>query len=242
MSSGKYSALSGALVRMHSMDSITDNLGNAGTAGFKKGQGVFQAVLDETRSRAGGKGINFSRLKVGYTDFSQGTLVKTGVSLHVALHGEGLFKVRDEGGNLFYTRQGSMDLHPDGTLRTAMGMHVLDDNGEPIVLPDADIVIDEAGGIDTGDGNPRRIGVFVLDDQTVLLRRSGGLFAVDGEPRERPAETTRVLQGHTEESNVNMMREVAVMIETQRAFEACLGAIKNYSKIGEKANEIGVLG
>lgn len=241
MSSGMYSALSGALVRMHRLDTISDNLGNAKTAGFKAGMDVFQAVLDEARARSAGKGMNFSRLRVGYTDFGQGTIVKTSVPLHVALDGEGFFRVRDAEGDILYTREGNMRLDAEGKLLTGPGLEVLDEKDRPIVLPGSDVSIDERGNISASNGFVQRLPVWVFDDPMMLTRRAGGQFAA-GEMEPRPAEKTRVLQEHQEESNVSMMQEMNNMMVSLRAFEACQGALKTYHELAGKANEIGSLG
>ncbi len=242
MSSGIYSALSGALVRMNRMDTISDNLGNVSTPGFKKGQTVFQSVFDEMRAVRSGKGVNFSSLREGFSDFSQGRIVRTGLPLHVAINGEGFLRVRNDADEILYTRFGNMRMGNDGTLLTANGMQVLDEDGNPIVLPTPHVEIDEDGFIRNEGEEIARLAVFAFDDPGALIRRGGTLFAAPPDVEPFLAVNTQLLQGQQEESNINMMQQVAFMVESMRSFEACQGAIKTYSEMASKANEIGSLG
>ncbi len=239
MSSGVYSALSGAVTRMNMLDTITDNMANIKTAGYKKGASAFEAAFEEARSAV--QGHNFATLKSGFSDFSKGTIVASGSPLHLAIVGEGFFKVRDEAGNFFYTRQGSFSQDPQGNLVTAGNMQVVSPDGAPIAVSGTDVSISEDGTIEMAGGGEAKVPLFTFDDPARLERRGGSVFALNGAV-EAPVENPRVMQGHLEESNVNMMREMGLMVETMRAFESSQKAIQAFSKLSEKAIEIGTVG
>ena len=62
MSSGLYSAMSGAMARMKLMDTISDNLSNVKTVGFKRGQDAFAGILEQAQTGREIKGINFTEI------------------------------------------------------------------------------------------------------------------------------------------------------------------------------------
>jgi flagellar basal-body rod protein FlgF/flagellar basal-body rod protein FlgG len=245
MSSGKYSALSGALTRLRMMDSISDNLANNKTVGFKRSQVAFEALLADSLSGRSDSIVSRTEIREGFTDYSQGPLIRTEVPTHVAIDGEGFFKVQDEEGNLYYTRQGNFHIDETGVLTSSTGMKVLGDNRKPIILPSPDVTIDERGNILLQGGETIKLPVYTFSDGSVMNRKGGGLFTVseaDIKEFESPVADPQIVQGQIEDSNVNMMQEMGKMIEAMRAFEACQKMLKNYSTIENKAIELGRLG
>ncbi len=244
MSSGKYSALSGAITRMQQMNSISDNLANSMTVGFKKSGVAFEARLADALNLQSHGALSLTRGKEGITDHSPGHLAATGVPTHLAILGEGFFKVEDGPDSVAYTRQGSFQLDGDGFLITGAGLKVLGEDGNPIQLTSPEPLIDQSGTITLEDGGVRKIALYSFDDPGVLLRKGGGLFTVDRETirtSERQLENPLMLQGSVENSNVNTMQEMSKMIETVRVFEACQKMLKNYGSLDENAIQLGKL-
>ena len=242
MSSGIYSALSGAISRLERMDTISDNLSNANTIGFKKGQNVFEPILEAARvSSSQEKGIDFARLIGGFTDFSQGTLTRTNVPLNLAIEGDGYFKVKDGEGNFSYTRQGNFRLNQDGVLMTGDGFLVMDDRNRPITLADADVMIDEQGNVDMGNGQIVKLPLYRFDRTSDIVREGGGRFVPKSGTDPILVENPRIYQGQLEESNVSMMQEMGKMMDNMRVFEACQKMLKTFNKIADKTNEIGII-
>ncbi|RKH32918.1 flagellar hook-basal body complex protein, partial [Corallococcus llansteffanensis] len=68
------------------------------------------------------------------TDLAPGPIETTGRSLDVAIDGQGFFAVQTPDGGEAYTRAGTFQLGPDGTIQTLSGQPVLGDGG-PITLP-----------------------------------------------------------------------------------------------------------
>jgi len=241
MSSGKYSALSGALGRMTYLETISDNLANSKTVGFKRGQAVFESKLADARAGLATEGKNFSRVKGGLTDFVDAMLTRTNVPLHLGISGEGFFKVQDEQGQIFYTRQGNMSYGKNGEMVTSQGMKVLNEDDEPIILPSPAAVVEEDGNI-LGGKDPIQIPLYRFEDELALTRMGGSLFSVDDPELALKVGRPQIYQGQLEESNVKVMEEVGLMMENMRAFEACQRALKVYSDIGSKSLELGLVG
>jgi flagellar hook protein FlgE len=97
---------------------IANNTANLNTPGFKSSSLEFADLFYSTQGS--GSGL----MQVGYglnttgtsLNFSQGELRQTGNSLDLAIDGQGLFTLRDESGNLHYTRAGQFMFNADGVL------------------------------------------------------------------------------------------------------------------------------
>ena len=216
MSSGMYSALSGNLARMQGMETISNNLANGNTSGYKRDRLAFESYLGQTGQTTTGKGLNFTRLQKSFTDFTPGNNQHTGNSLDLAIDGEGFFKVK-RGNDFLYTRNGVFHLSADGTLLTNSDMEVVGENGQPLTIPADEFSFDEEGRILTAGGEAGRIGVFTVDDPNTLTKQGGGLFKLPADRQDHVAENSKVLQGYLESSNVNMMEEMVLMMEALRA-------------------------
>ena len=245
MNHGTYVALSGALVRQQMMDTISNNLANNKTAGFKKGQAVFKIMLEQAQTGEVLERINLAEIEEGFTDFSQGTLGPSGVPTHMAIQGEGFFKVQDEDGNNYYTRQGNMRLNNEGQLINQQGMILLGEDRKPITLSSPDIIVSENGTITMADGQVTKVPLYTFDDMSVLTRQGGAQFTVpSGEERnlEVLVSDPHIFQGQLEGSNVNLMQEMSSMVESTRIFEACQKMLKTYHSLAGEANKLGTLG
>jgi len=244
MVSGKYAALSGAVAREQSLANIANNLANISTTGYRKNRVSFEALLRSGHQVNRSEGINYSRIRKIGTDFTQGPLRETGRPLDVAISGTGFFKIR-KGEQVFYTRNGNFYTDENGNLKTVQGYDVLDGSSQPIQLPALEgkiIHIDQSGAVSL-DNVPTgaRIQVFTLSDPGGLTRVGDSLFQAPAGITDQPSEEAKVIQKNLEGSNVNMVEEMVLMIDTQRKFEANAKALKNYSKLGEKQSELGTV-
>jgi len=245
MVSGKYSALSGAVSREQAMANITNNLANINSSGFKKNRISFEAMLKGSQQISRTGGINYNRIRKIGIDFSQGPLMETGRPLDIAISGKGFFKVRRDNETL-YTRNGNFFTDANGMLKTTHGFNVLNESNSPIQLIDTAgkiISIDESGSI-TLDTTPsgERIQVFSVAEPEKLSKAGDGLLRLESGVTSRPTNDSPIVQKSLEGSNVNMVEEMVMMIDTQRKFEAFLKVQKSYSAIGQKQNELGTVG
>jgi len=244
MGSGKYSALAGAVGREQAMASISNNLANVDSVGFKKDRLSFESLLRDARQTESARGINYSRLRTLQPDLGSGPLRPTGNDLDLAIHGEAFFKVRDNEGQTFYTRKGSFSISTTGDLITESGHLVLSDGGGPLNLSSAGgggVTIAEDGTVVMDGAEIGKVGVFALEDPAQLAKAGNSLFTLPPEGTERPVENTRVLQGNLEMSNVNMVEEMALMIDTMRNHESLHKVLKSYGALGEKQEELGTV-
>jgi flagellar basal-body rod protein FlgF/flagellar basal-body rod protein FlgG len=249
MVSGKYSALAGAVSREQQMANISANLANVNTIGYKKNRISFESILRGEQQTGDAKGINYNRIRNNYTEFSEGALKTTGNPLDLAIHGDGFFKVLSQDGMKF-TRRGDLHLNEQGILQTGSNMPVMDENNQPIYVPDSDVgkvSINSFGEISmlTMDGMRNivgKVGVFTINDNKLLNRDTDTLFSLQDGATATVVEEPDLAVSSLEVSNVNMTQEMALMISTLRTFESYKKVIKSYSALGEKQSELGTLG
>ena len=223
------------------MDVIANNLANVSTTGFKKSRADFQDLLyqimkvpgsptsADTRSPTGiqvGLGVKPAAVtKV----FTEGDIVQTENPLDVAIEGSGFFQVEMPDGNTAFTRAGNLKLDGDGRLTTSDGFPIQPE----IVIPEdaREITIIQTGlvsalvGDDTTSTELGNIDLADFVNEAGLVAIGRNLFretdasgaAALGTPGSDGYGT--LLQGYVENSNVNLVEEMAHMITTQRAFE-----------------------
>ncbi len=249
MGSGKYSALAGAISREQRLANISSNIANVNTVGYKKTRMSFESLLRGEQQTAQAKGINYSRVKENFTEFTAGPIRETGNTLDLAIHGEGFFKVQGPEGVL-YTRRGDFHTDRDGTLLTGNNMPVLDTGNAPIIIPDRDtsrISINNLGEIsilslEGGRNVIGNIAVYTIDDPSTLKREPGTMYSLQEGGQEIPTDIPSVSVGSLELANVNITEEMALMIESNRTFESYQKVIKAYSSLGQKQDELGTVG
>lgn len=165
MTRSLWTGATGMTAQQLSLDTISNNLANVNTVGYKKESAQFQTLLyqkiqTKTTDSEGdpkpvigqvGLGTKVSSVVSQYT---QGNLQETNNPFDLAIDGEGFFMVQMPNGSTAYTRNGSFELGigPQGTtLATADGYPVLDMTGKPIVfdrdIDTSTIEIDEFGNI-----------------------------------------------------------------------------------------------
>ncbi len=249
MVSGKYSALAGSLSREQRLANISTNLANVNTIGYKKSRMSFESLLRGEKQITDASGINYSRVRENFTEFTEGPIKGTDNPLDIAIYGDGFFKVQSLDG-IKYTRRGDFQVDQDGTLLTGNGMPVLDEGNAPIVIPDTDlskISINSLGEVSILyiDGTREVVGdiaVYTMQDNMYLKRESDTLFSLKEGGKEILAEEPQLAVSSLEISNVNMIEEMALMIESKRTFESYQKVIKAYSQLGQKQDELGTIG
>ncbi len=238
-----HSAASGMSSLQFNLDTIANNLANAGTTAFKRSRTNFEDIYYQQlklpgqlnqQSLATAIGIQVgtgSRVQGTQLNFEQGSLLSTNADLDIAITGDGFFQVTD-GNSILYTRAGNFARNSQGQIVMASA-----DRGyllEPqIVIPqDATNVSVSPDGIVTiqqPNQLPQQVGTITLAkfvNPTGLLQIGENLY------RESQASGTPLLanpggiegigslrQRFLESSNVDPATELVDLIKTQRNFE-----------------------
>lgn len=200
-----WTAASGMVAQQTNVDTISNNLANVNTTGYKTTQAEFKTLLYQnlqtTTTKADGTqkpvsaqvGLG-SRNSAIMTMFQQGSLTATSNPMGFAIQGDGMFAVVGEDGNTYYTRNGNFVLSRGNgnrlTLSTTDGLPVLDSRGRQITfnnnLVASKITVSSDGTFLYPDANntPQSlgitIGVYQFSNPSGLEKQSGSLYAVSG--------------------------------------------------------------
>lgn len=223
----------GMRARVESLETIGNNLANAGTNGFKADHEFYQLFVGRL-ARSDPRTADLASMPVAEAtviDFRQGPLEATHSPLDVALNGPGFLAIEGPAGDVWYTRAGSLTTTPEGRLVTPEGFPVraverLDappegpnDDPRSIFLPaEGAVEIDRFGAVSV-DGIPvGQMEIVEFDDPNVLRKLGSNLFSAGGvEPR--PAASVDIRQGHLESSNVSTPEAAVRLIQATRHFE-----------------------
>lgn len=247
-----YNALSGALAMHRRLTTVSNNLSNVSTNGYKQDRVGFQGVLERAEAEGGqkvapGPAKTFPAIAEVNTDHGTGKVRRTERPLDFALQGEGFFKLRGEGGEVEYTRDGRFHLNSQGQLTDQQGRAVLGADDQPIELPSREVRANGAGTLFTEDGQQvAQLGLVSTDNPAQLEKVGHNAYrAPDQAPADlmQPVDNPRVQSGAIEGSNVGPMEEMTRMVDLQRAYQSMTKAMKTiheaYSNNGRRLAELG---
>lgn len=216
MDNASYTTLGRQSGLIREMQTVANNLANMGTTGFRK-EGVIFAEHVKALSRHD-ESISMASASVANTDLRQGPLSQTNGTFDFAIEGEGFFLIETPAGERL-TRAGVFTPNSEGDLVTHDGYRLLDAGGAPIFIPpeSSDIQLSSDGTLSSRGDPISQIGLFNPIDEFDLTRENNAMFKTLGGVA--PFESSTILQGFVEDSNVNPIAEVSRMIEVQRAYE-----------------------
>ncbi|WP_419811311.1 flagellar basal-body rod protein FlgG [Bacterioplanoides sp.] len=223
------------------LSTVSNNLANVATTGFKKDRPVFEDLLYQIQRQPGANSSADSRLPSGLQVgtgvrtagtqkiFTTGSLELTDQALDLAVNGRGFFQITLPDGNIGYTRDGTFHINDEGTIVNVNGYPL-----EPqITIPEQanNITVSKDGIVQitiNGDPNPQQLGQIETTDfinPAGLESTGGNIFletASSGAPQNgTPAEDGfgSIEQGALEKSNVEVVEELVKMITVQRSYE-----------------------
>lgn len=230
------------------LTTISNNLANAATIGFKRDDAQFEDLLYQVRTQPGALANQDSQIPsglqlgtgvkvVGTTkQFTQGSLEVTSKPLDIAINGRGFFQILQADGTTAYTRNGQFQLNSDGQIVTPGGLQL----SPAITIPanSLSLTISKDGVVEVtvaGTPQPQQIGQIQLADfinPTGLQAIGSNLFletAASGSPQQSSPGSTgfgTTEQSSLETSNVDVVEEMVNMITTQRTYEMNSKVIK----------------
>jgi flagellar basal-body rod protein FlgG len=232
------------------INSISHNVANIQTAGFKKSIVNFgELVNNSSQSIGGAEKTQFEGMGVTVNsqiiDSRQGDMKATNRSLDLAIEGSGFFEVELDDGTLGYTRTGRLSVNEDGRLVTQDG-HPL---SSEILIPldSKNIKIKTNGMVQADIGADQTVEVgqiqlmnFVNPEQ---LKAIGNELYVSssqsGEPEQLVDEKShRILQGFIEMSNVDLIDEMTDLLLAQRSYQLNARLIQTADQILETINNL----
>ncbi|WP_314916306.1 flagellar basal-body rod protein FlgG [Pseudomonas helleri] len=234
-------AKTGLAAQDTNLTTISNNLANVSTTGFKRDRAEFQDLLYQIKRQPGAQSTQDSELPSGLQlgtgvrivgtqkNFTAGSLQTTEQPLDMAINGRGFFQIMQPDGTTAYTRDGTFHLDSNGQIVTASGFTL-----EPAIVVPADaetFTVGQDGTVSVtvpGNAAAQIIGNLQTADfinPAGLQAQGGNLFletASSGAPQVGTPGLNgfgTTMQNTLETSNVSTVEEMVNMITTQRAYE-----------------------
>jgi flagellar basal-body rod protein FlgG len=237
-----YTAASGMSAQQANLDTVSNNLSNSGTAGFKGRRLQFEDMIYQnmiTPGAAQSQQTVSAGLQIGLGTKSlssevimtQGEFNQTGNQYDLAISGQGFFQVQMPNGTIGYTRNGNFSLNNAGQVVDANGDQLL----PALTIPSnaTSVTISQYGVVTAilpGQTAATQLGQI----QLATFPNPGGLMSMGGnllQPTsasgnaitDNPGGATGIgtlQQGYLENSNVDVVAEFVNMILAQRAYES----------------------
>lgn len=237
-----YLAMNGAKHTLERQATVSHNLANASTTGFRSQIDAFRAlpvVGPGARTRA-----FVVDTEVG-TDFSYGSIQTTGRPLDVAIQGKGWFAVQALDGSEAYTRDGDFHLNPNGVMQLRNGLNLIGEGGVLTIPPNSTVAIAPDGTVSTVPQDGALTGVNVIGrlklvnpPEKEMVRGGDGLF------RQRSGQTAaadagvRVSAGALEGSNVSAVDALVSMITHTRHFDTQIKLIQTADTMSRQLGQV----
>lgn len=251
----------GMLAQQMNVDNISNNIANMTTTGFKRQRLEFQDLIYQHIDRPGTQtstngniapsGISLGlgvRPAATYRIHEQGTLQITDNDLDVAVNGRGFFQVELPNGDTGYTRAGSFGKNADGEIVTSEGYRLtpnitvpndaisveINAEGEVLATMPNQVAPQNLGQIQLANFvNPA--GLSAMGDNLFLETEASGAATI-ANPGEDNLGTLR--QGMLEQSNVDSVKEITLLITAQRAYELNSNVIKTSDEMMDAVNRL----
>ena len=242
------------------LDTISNNLANVSTNGYKRAHAVFEDLMYQNLRQAGANSSEQTTLPTGLQaglgtravatarNFSQGGLQQSSNLLDVAVRGSGFFEIQLPDGTNGYTRDGAFQVNAQGQLVTNNGYAV--QPGITIPANAQSVTIANDGTVSVtlpGQALPQSVGQMQLAsfiNPAGLEPKGGNIYAetaASGSPNAgTPGQNGlgSLQQGFVETSNVNVVEELVQMIQTQRAYELNSKAIQTSDQMLQKLAQL----
>jgi len=245
-----WTAASGMIGQQFNIDTISNNLSNVNTTGFKQTRAEFEDLLYQTIRTAGTPATELTVVPTGVQVghgvkaaatqkiFTQGSLQATGNVYDVAIQGEGFFRVMLIDGSFGYTRDGSFKIDANGQILNSNGYRLMPELIMPENFIRETLTITQDGRVTVkvpGNDDPIQVGqieIYRFINPAGLNSIGENLYKVtnaSGDPISgRPAYEGMgsLIHQFLEMSNVSVVKEMVNMIVAQRAYELNSKAIQ----------------
>lgn len=220
---------SGMSATQNKINTISNNIVNASTSGYKKLDVGFEDLLRIGISKEKypinedttlGNGV---KTTTEVRNFTQGSLKNTEIKTNLAIDGEGFFRVIRPDNTYAYTRNGEFSIDANGKIVDDSG-NILDiqfNNGKNYInsgITSENLKINKQGEVFVNDEKIGNINLYKATGDNDLLSSGGNLF-ISNDGAQLAVANGEIYQGYTEMSNVILSQEFTDLITAQRAFQ-----------------------
>lgn len=240
-----YQAASSMMLQQRRLETVSNNVANIKTSGYKPETVVTRSFTDVLAARMDEDGIYYDSTVIGKNAplqivdevmqyFSQGDINETSRPFDFAISGDGYFNVADTEGNTYYTRNGEFMLDDEGYLAFYNYGRVQGMNGD-IYLGTSEFTVNEQGVIYDSEGNEiDSLRISWCDDINDMQHMENGLYSYAGDGEMYDFQTT-IIQNALEGSTVDLSTEMTRLMTIQSRFTAMSTMFKTISSVNESA-------
>lgn len=221
----------GMSASQNKINTISNNIVNSSTTGYKKLDTEFQDLVRNTLNRDSyptndttattGTGV---KTTIEIRNLNQGSLKYTEISTNLAIDGEGFFRIIKNDGSYLYTRNGELNIDSSGK--------IVDDNGNILDIEfingknysnsgitSENLTISKSGEVFVNNERIGNVNLYKSTDNNDFLSVGSNLFMAKNQKDLYIVEDTNIMQGYIEMSNVDIQQEMTDLITMQRAFQ-----------------------
>jgi len=258
-----WNSQSSMMAQQEKLDSISNNIANINTNGYKKLNANFKDLVYESLDR---NGVPISPKTAGQAtlqngtgvragewtrDNTQGDLMQTNLSTDLAIDGTGYFEVTQADNSKAYTRAGDFNTDVNGNIVDSVGnrLTIIDGQGNnintlngPYKFDKNNFKVDSDGIVALKVANGEipvgqvKVSNFVGDNS--LISVGDNLFKPKPGVAVLQSTDYSVMQGFLEQSNVDIATEMTDMLMTQRAFQLSSTTMKTADEMWQMANNL----
>lgn len=236
MDNANYNLLTSQIRTFNNVTSISNDIANTNTPGYKEDKMVFQKYLtDDVNDK---NTMPLDRATV--VNIKPGPLKQTNRELDWAISGDAFFVLQTPLGQR-YTRAGTFTINADYELVNPAGYQLLGENGDVISFNQDDrmIMIDSEGVVyarataqDNFDQRGKVAIVSVADPRAIRKAGDGNFVVEDNVVVAQAApDSYRMLQGFLEESNVVPITSMTKLVELQHKSAEAINLTKQMENV-----------
>ncbi|SME87851.1 flagellar hook-basal body protein [Pseudobacteriovorax antillogorgiicola] len=253
-----YTPLAGAIAQERALETLSNNLANVNTVGFKGDNVTFTlqdpepfknyptplppANFKVDLNKVGplkGNDLSYVGIAGIETDFTQGPAINTHNKLDLMIEGQGMFSVQTNEG-IRFQRAGDLTLNQEGALASKAGDPILGEKGV-VYLRSNQFHVNRLGEVYQDGEFIDRIQIYQFKSPEALERVGNNYYFYGGPADDvSQSETATLKQGFLEGSNVNPIKNLTALIVSHRSYEAYQKAVSNYDQMMDKtSNSLG---
>jgi flagellar basal-body rod protein FlgG len=233
-------AAAGMEAQQNWINALSNDIANVSTTGYKSLRVGFRDLVYQEPGRGGAEGTSTgagAAAEVMGQNFEEGALEQTERPLDVALTTPGFIRVGTPGGGVALTRDGNLQVAPDGKLRTATGQELVPPVQIPKNVDPEKLQIAPDGTVSAGRRSFGRISlVEVTNPSGLQADGENGYLPTAASGPVKAAPRARLQQGALEASNVDLASVMTEMTSAQQGYAMAGKAITTQDEVLAIAN------
>ncbi len=213
---------------------VANNIANLNSQGFAEQEPIVNSLPSQSQVSASVFDTSSAATNVGMgalsvaTETIDGTtsLQATGNPLDLAIEGQGMFELRQAGGQVVYSPQISLEQQPDGKIVTTDGLSLV----PPLQTTGtvSDITVDGKGNVTGTDRTGKTVQIGTISTVTFPAQQNlsdagEGVYTEtlsSGRPQTSNSGAVRVMSGYRLASTVDLAAQMVELIQAERQFQA----------------------